>query len=104
MARFAQQTRLLAATGCTDALVARFLDACEIQRDNPACELMIVGKSTSEDDVVYVLEVWASQPQWEQARASDEIATWAQGMADLVAAPPETARFDAAGKGLSGPG
>jgi quinol monooxygenase YgiN len=101
MARFGQETRLVAKKGRADALVEKFIEAAEMQRDNPACELMIAGKSTTEDDVVYVIEVWATEEDWERARASDEIAAWAQGMPKLVAAWPKSAKFDAAGgKGL----
>ena len=101
MARFGQHTRLVAAKGRADALVGKFIEAAEIQRDNPACDLMIAGKSTTEDNVVYLVEVWASEADWQRARTSEEIVAWAQGMRGLVAAPPESARFDpAGGKGL----
>jgi quinol monooxygenase YgiN len=101
MARFGQQTWLVAKKGRADALVAKFTEAAEIQRDNPACDLMIAGKSATEDDVVYVIEVWASEADWERARKSDEIAAWAQGMPGLVAVWPKSAKFEVAGgKGL----
>jgi len=48
---------------------------------NPAGDLMIAGKSATEDDVVYVIEVWASEADWERARNSDEIAAWAKACA-----------------------
>jgi quinol monooxygenase YgiN len=102
MRRFGQHTKLVATAGQSDALVAKFLESAEIQRDNPACGLMIAGKSTTEENVVYLVEVWASEADWERARTSHKIATWAQGMRDPVTAPPETVRFDpAGGKGLS---
>jgi quinol monooxygenase YgiN len=101
MARFGQETRLVAKKGRADALVAKFIEAAEIQHDNPACDLMIAGKSATEDDVVHVIEVWASEADWERARASDEIVAWAKGMPALVAAWPKSTKFDAAGgKGL----
>jgi quinol monooxygenase YgiN len=62
---------------------------------------MIAGKSATEEDVVHVIEVWASEADWERARASDEIAAWAKGPPGLVAVWPKSAKFDAAGgKGL----
>ncbi len=60
MSRFGQHTKLVATAGQGDALVAKFLESAEIQRDNPACGLMIAGSSTTEEDVVYLVEVWAS--------------------------------------------
>jgi hypothetical protein len=41
--RFAQQTKLVATKGDRDALVAKFLEAAAIQRDNPDCEVMFVS-------------------------------------------------------------
>jgi quinol monooxygenase YgiN len=62
---------------------------------------MIAGRSTTEEDIVYLIEVWSSKDEWEQARTSDEIKAWAAGMPDLVATPPESVTFDpAGGKGL----
>ena len=101
MPLFGQQTRLVATQGCADALVAKFVEAAKLQRDNPSCRLMISGRSTTEDDIVYLIEVWSSEEEWERARTSDAIKAWSLGMPELVSAPPESARFDpAGGKGL----
>jgi quinol monooxygenase YgiN len=101
MALFGQHTRLLAMPGRADALVAKFVEAASLQRENRACQLMIAGKSTTEDDIVYLVEVWSSEDEWEQARTSDEIKSWAADMPGLVAAPPESLTFEpAGGKGL----
>jgi quinol monooxygenase YgiN len=102
MALFGQHTRLQAVPGGADALVAKFLEAADLQRENRACQLMIAGRSTTEDDVVHLVEVWSSEDEWEQARTSDEIKAWAADMPGLVAAPPESVTFDpAGGKGLA---
>jgi quinol monooxygenase YgiN len=87
--------------GRADALLAKFLEAADLQRENRACQLMVAGRSTTEDNVVHLVEVWASQDEWEQARTSDQIKAWAAEMPGLVAAPPESAMFEpAGGKGL----
>ena len=102
MSRCAQQTRLLATTGRADALLAKFIEAADIQRTNPACELMLAGRSTSERDVVYLIEVWSSESEWENARTSDAITAWSRGMPDLVSEAPRSTRLDqVGGKGLS---
>jgi quinol monooxygenase YgiN len=99
--RFAQQTRLVATSGNADALVRKFLDAVEIQSDNPACELMIAGRSTSEEDVVYLIEAWSSEAEWERARHRDAVTAWAEGMPRLVADRPVSVTLDSLdGKGL----
>ena len=61
-----------------------------MQRDNPACELMLVSSSPEEEDVVFLTEVWSSPEDHEAARQSDEVQTWAKDMPALVDGPPET--------------
>jgi quinol monooxygenase YgiN len=78
------------------------MESAEIQRENPACELMIVCKSVEDDDVVYLTEVWSSESEWKQARNSPVIAEWAEGMPSLVSESPQSVRLDpVGGKGLS---
>jgi quinol monooxygenase YgiN len=67
MSRFAQHTRLIAAPGKRDELVAKFLESVEIQRDNADCELMLVSASPDSPHFVYLTEVWSSEDAWEQA-------------------------------------
>ncbi len=102
MPRFAQHTRLIAAPGRRAELVAKFLEAAEIQRANPACEIMLVSTEPDAADTVYLTEVWSSEDAWAQARDSAAIQAWAASMPALVNAPPESTRLDlAGGKGLS---
>ena len=102
MGRFAEHTQLVATTGNADRLVRKFLDSVEIQRENPACELMIVGRSPEDDHVVFLTEVWSSESEWEHARSRPVIAAWAEEMPSLVAEPPQSVRFEPlGGKGLS---
>jgi quinol monooxygenase YgiN len=57
---------------------------------------MLAGRSATEEDVVYVVEAWSSE-----ARTSDAVTAWAEGLAPLVAGPPVTVRLDQLdGKGL----
>jgi quinol monooxygenase YgiN len=102
MGRFAQHTKLLATPGNADRLAAKFIESVELQRENPACELMIVCKSPVDGDLVFLTEVWSSESDWEEARNSPVIAEWAQDMPSLVAEPPRSVRLDPiGGKGLS---
>lgn len=61
-----------------------------MQRDNPACQLMLVSTSPEEDDVVFLTEVWTSAEEHERARQSSEVQAWAADMPSLVAGTPET--------------
>jgi quinol monooxygenase YgiN len=99
--RFAQHTRLVAAPGKHDELVAKFLESAEIQRDNPDCELMLVSTAPDSAGVVYLTEVWSSDDAWEQARRSAPIQVWAASMPALVSSPPESIPLQVmGGKGL----
>jgi quinol monooxygenase YgiN len=89
LARFAQHSRLRAQAGKRDELVAKFLEVTDMQRDNPACELMLVSSSPEEDDVVFLTEIWTSAEDHERARQSPEVQAWAAEMPSLVAGPPE---------------
>jgi quinol monooxygenase YgiN len=101
VARFAQHTRLVAASGRRDELIAKFLESAEAQRDNPDCELMLVSAAPDSDDVVYLTEVWSSEAAWEKTRHSPEVQAWAKSMPELVGAPPETTALNVmGGKGI----
>jgi quinol monooxygenase YgiN len=101
LSRFAQQTRLVSSEGNADKLVAKFIEAADLQRDNESCELMLVAKSGAEDDVVYVTEVWSSESAWSQASQSDATAAWARDLPALVAEPPTTTLLtEIGGKGI----
>jgi quinol monooxygenase YgiN len=97
MTRFAQHTRIRARPGKREELIAKFLEAAEMQRDNPANELTLVSSSPEDEDVVYLTEVWTSAEEHEQARQSDEVQAWAADMPSLVDRPPETTPLDVAG-------
>jgi quinol monooxygenase YgiN len=101
VSRFAQQTRLVVPEGSRDALVAKFLDAAAIQRDNPDCEVMFVSESPVDDTTVYLTEIWTSEKAWARATRSSEISAWAEGMSTLVAGEPESIRLvPIGGKGV----
>ena len=73
-----------------------------MQRDNPACQLMLVSSSPDEDDVVFLTEVWTSAEEHERARQSSEVQAWAVQMPSLVAGSPESTRLVVeGGKGLT---
>jgi quinol monooxygenase YgiN len=95
--RFAQHTRIRARPGRRDELVAKFLEAAEMQRDNRANELMLVSSSPDDDDVVYLTEVWSSPEDHERARHSDEVKEWAADMPELVDGEPESTPLEVAG-------
>jgi quinol monooxygenase YgiN len=94
MPRFGQHTRIRARPGKRDELMAKFVEAAEMQRDNPACELTLVSTSPEDDVSVFLTEVWASAEDHERARQSPEVQAWAADMPSLVDGPPEITRLD----------
>ena len=102
MGRFAQHTRLVASPGNADRLASKFMESVDVQRGNPACELMFVSKSPVDEDIVYLTEVWSSESEWDEARNHPAIIEWAQDMPSLVAEAPQSVRLDpVGGKGLT---
>ena len=101
MSLFAQQTRLISTKGNADKLVAKFIEAAEIQRDNDSCELMLVARSEPDEDVVYVTEIWSSESAWKEARHSKAVTAWARDIPKLVAEWPASTRLtQIGGKGI----
>jgi quinol monooxygenase YgiN len=91
MGHWAQHTRITAALGRRDELVAKFAEVPVLQRDDPDHLLTLVG--VDGDHAVTVTEVWTSEQSHERATRSPAVVAWAEGMADLVAGPPVSERF-----------
>jgi quinol monooxygenase YgiN len=96
VAGFGQHTRIRARPGKHPELLAKFVEAAEMQQDNPACELTLVSTSPEDPDVVFLTEVWTSAEEHERARTSAEVQAWAKDMPELVDGPPDTTRLDPA--------
>jgi len=102
MIPFAQHTRLIATPGNVERLVQKFLDASDIQRENPACIVMMVSRSLLDHNAVILTEVWTSEDEWDAARSSPRITAWTNDMPALVALPPDTERLlVVGGKGVA---
>ena len=95
--RFAQHTRLIAAPGKREELIAKFLESVEIQRENADCEVMLVSTAPGSADIVYLTEVWSSKDAWDSARRSAPIQAWAASMPALVGGLPETTPLEVVG-------
>ena len=60
MSTFGLYGKIIAKPGQRDALVAGLLKAAALMQHVPGCELYIVNVSASEQDVVWVTEIWRS--------------------------------------------
>lgn len=99
---FVLQSKIQARPGKRDGLVAKFLEAAELQRSNPACALTYVGVSPSSEEEVWLTEVWRSEADHKAATQSPEVAKWAADMPTLVERLVESVKLDYAGGTLSG--
>lgn len=61
MSRFGLHGSLLATPGQRDALVALMLEASRLMAHAPGCELYLVSTSETDDDAVWITEVWRSE-------------------------------------------
>jgi quinol monooxygenase YgiN len=95
---WAQHTRLTAADGRRDDLVSWFNEVPELQRDNPAHVLTVVGVAGR--DGVTLTEVWTSEAEHQAATQSDAVTAWAAGMSELVDGEPSTEQFTVVGGNL----
>ena len=94
-------TTLRAAPGRREDLVAKFLEAAQIQRDNPDCQLELVSTSPTDDDLVYLTELWTSAEAHKRATEMPAIAEWSKDMPSMVAemvASEQYAPVDAIGR------
>ncbi len=98
MPRFAQHARIRARDGRREELLTKFLEACEMQRDNPACELMLVSTSPDEDSDVFLTEVWSSAEEYERTRQSAQVQAWAADMPALVDGPADVTPLELVGR------
>lgn len=80
----------------------KFLQAAEIQRENPANIFTIVSSAPNDDTTVYLTEAWTSEAAHTAATESAEVLVWAADMPDLVAGPPEIAVLTLEGGAASG--
>lgn len=61
MARFGLHGSLLATPGQRDALVEHMLEAARLMEQAQGCELYLVSTSETDDDAVWITEIWWSE-------------------------------------------
>jgi quinol monooxygenase YgiN len=95
------QSKVQALPGKRDGLVAKFLEAAELQRGNPACHLTYVATSPDDEVGVWLTEVWRSAKDHKAATQSPAVAKWAADMPQYVDRLAESAKLDYAGGTLA---
>ena len=89
--------------GQRDALVEHMLGAAQLLADVPGCELYVINTSATDADVVWVAEVWSTQPELDASLTIESVKGSVEQVGPLLAGLPE--RIDilpAGGKGLDG--
>lgn len=89
MNRVAFCGKLTAQPGQRDALVALLLQPTERLRDVAGCELYLVNTSPSEDDAVWVMEMWRDVAAHADSLADPDIRAIIGQALPLLAGRPE---------------
>ena len=102
MSRHGLFGKFIAQPGQRDALAAVLLEAAELLRDAPGCEVYIVSVSESEPDAVWVSEVWSGREAHAASLAREDVRALIGRGRPLIAGAGE--RFEVVplgGKGLA---
>ena len=102
MSTFGLYVKFRAHPGQRDALVAQLLGTAQLAGDAAGCELYIVNTSPTEDDAVWVTEIWRSRAHHDAALAIEGARASIERTRPLLAGPPEQiAVVPVGGKGLA---
>ncbi|HKE98697.1 MAG TPA: putative quinol monooxygenase [Actinomycetes bacterium] len=95
--------RLTTKPGKRRQVVDILLESGRLFDDNPACRLYLVGESTDDPDLVWVLDLWTSQEAHAEALKAPELQPFVKQALPLLEGMPEQLEVrPAGGKGLPG--
>ena len=93
--------RLTARPGQRQRLVEILLESGKLFDDNPACLLYLVSESADDPNLVWVVDLWASQEAHAEALKAPELRPFVeQAMPLLEGAPEQLEVRPVGGKGL----
>ncbi len=102
MSKYGLFGKFIAQPGQRDALAAVLLEAAALLQDAPGCDQYIVSVSESEQDAVWVSEVWSSREEHAASLAREDVRALIGRGRQLIAGMGE--RFEVTplgGKGLA---
>jgi quinol monooxygenase YgiN len=77
------------------------LESGKLFDDNPACHLYLVSESTDDSDVIWVVDLWTSQEEHENALKTPELRPFVEKSLPLLEGMPEQIEIrPVGGKGL----
>lgn len=101
MERFGLHGKLVAQPGRRDALAAHLLEAAELMRAVDGCDIYLVSTSPSDDDAVWVTEVWRSEADHDASLSIPGVPEIIRRARPFIAGMPESTRLVVrGGKGL----
>ncbi len=101
MSTFGLYGKISAKPGQRDALVAGLLEVAALMQHVPGCELYIVNVSASEQDVVWVTEIWRSASAHQASLTQEEIKALIKRNMPLIAGGERIELVPIADKGLA---
>jgi quinol monooxygenase YgiN len=95
--------RLTAKPGQRRRVVEILLESGKLFDDNPACLLYLVGESTDDPDLIWVVDLWTSQDAHDEALKAPELQPFVGQAIPLLEGMPEQIEVrPVGGKGLPG--
>ena len=101
MSRFGLFAKLTAQPGERDRLVEHLLEAARLMEDAKGCELYVVNTSASDENGVWVTEIWESEADHDASLAREGVPELIQRARPLIADMSEQTRLTPiGGRGL----
>jgi quinol monooxygenase YgiN len=100
---YALLNKLTAKSGQRERVVEILLESGKLFDGNPNCFLYLVSESTQEPDVIWVVDLWATQEDHAEALKAPELRPFVERAIPLLEGmPQQIALRPAGGKGLPG--
>jgi quinol monooxygenase YgiN len=98
---YALLNKLTALPGKRDQVVEILLESGRLFNHNPACFLYLVSESTTDPNVVWVIDLWSSREEHELALKAPELRPFVEKAIPLLQGMPEQTEIrPVGGKGL----
>ncbi len=102
MVRFGLHGSIVAQPGQRGALVEHMLEASRLMDDAPGCELYLVSVSETDDDAVWITEVWRTEADHDASLSLPGVPELIGRARPLIARMGDSQRLRVLGEGRPG--
>lgn len=104
MAKFGLYGKIAAQPGRREELLGHLLRAAELMEEADGCDLYAVGTSATEEDVIWVAEIWQSESDHDASLSIEGVRELIVGAKPLIESMGESNRVQVVGgKGVQTP-